>query len=156
MLQNRVTAEGYDYEVINASIAGDTSSGGLARLPGLLQAHSPAIVIIELGGNDGLRGQPVESLRENLRAMIELSRARGATPILAGIQIPPNYGRAYTEALRLTYPELARELGIPLVGFLMEDVALNAALMQSDGMHPNAQGNRVMMENVWTVLAELL
>lgn len=156
MLQDRLNAEGYGYEIVNASVPGDTSSGGLARLPALLDTHRPAIVIIELGGNDGLRGQPVESLRENLRAMIELTRESGATPILTGIQIPPNYGPAYTEALAGTYPELSRELDVPLVGFLMEDVALNGELMQSDGIHPNARGNAVMMENVWMVLAELL
>lgn len=156
MLQDRLNAEGYGYEIINASIPGDTSSGGLARLPGLLETHRPAIVIIELGGNDGLRGQPVESLRENLRAMIQLTQESGATPILTGIQIPPNYGRAYTEALAGLYPELSQQLDVPLVGFLMEDVALNGELMQSDGIHPNARGNVVMMENVWMVLAELL
>ena len=156
MLQDRLNAEGYGYEIINASIPGDTTSGGLARLPALLESHGPGIVIIELGGNDGLRGQPIESLRENLRAMIELTRESGATPILTGIQIPPNYGPAYTEALANTYPELSRELGVPLVGFLMEDVALNGELMQSDGLHPNARGNAVMMENVWMVLVELL
>ena len=156
MLQDRLTAEGYVYEIVNASVPGDTSSGGLARLPALLGAHRPAIVIIELGGNDGLRGQAVENLRENLRAMIELTRESGATPILTGIQIPPNYGPAYTEALANTYPELSRQLGVPLVGFLMEDVALNEELMQSDGIHQNARGNAVMMENVWMVLVELL
>jgi len=156
MLQDRLNAEGYVYEIVNASVPGDTSSGGLARLPALLSAHRPAIVIIELGGNDGLRGQAVENLRENLRAMIELTRESGATPILTGIQIPPNYGPAYTEALASSYPELSRQLGVPLVGFLMEDVALNRELMQSDGIHPNARGNAVMMENVWMVLAVLL
>ncbi len=156
MLQDRLNGEGYGYEIINASISGDTSSGGLARLPKLLDDHQPSIVIIELGGNDGLRGQPVERLRENLRAMIELTQQSGATPILTGIQIPPNYGRAYTQAIARTYPELAEQLGVPLVGFLMEDVALNGELMQRDGIHPNARGNAVMLENVWTVLADLL
>jgi len=156
MLQDRLNAEGYGYEIINASVPGDTSSGGLARLPALLDTHRPAIVIIELGGNDGLRGQPVQSLRENLRAMIELAQAGGATPILTGIRIPPNYGPAYTEALAGIYSELSSQLGVPLVAFLMEDVALNGDLMQPDGIHPNARGNEVMLENVWTVLAELL
>lgn len=156
MLQDRLNAEGYGYEIINASVPGDTSSGGLARLPGLLDAHQPAIVIIELGGNDGLRGQPLESLRENLRTMIELTQEGGATPVLTGIRIPPNYGRAYTEALAGTYPELSRELGVPLVAFLMDDVALNGDLMQPDGIHPNVRGNAVMLENVWIVLTELL
>jgi len=156
MLEDRLDTEGYGYEVVNASVAGDTSSGGLARLPRLLQTYEPSIVIIELGGNDGLRGQPVSHLRSNLAAMIELAESSGARAVLAGIRIPPNYGRAYTEALTRVYPELAEQLGVPLVGFLMEDVALNAALMQPDGIHPNERGNAVMLENVWGVIADLL
>jgi acyl-CoA thioesterase-1 len=155
-LDGRLRAEGYGYEVINASIAGDTSSGGLARLPYLLEAHSPRIVIIELGGNDGLRGQPVQNLRANLVRIIELTRAHGAAPILTGIQIPPNYGPTYTGSFARIYTELAADLDIPLVGFLLEDVALNGELMQPDGLHPNARGNEVMLENVWAVLAEIL
>ena len=155
-LDGRLKAEGYGYEVINASIAGDTSSGGLARLPYLLEAHSPRIVIIELGGNDGLRGQPVQNLRANLVRIIELTRAHGAAPILTGIQIPPNYGPTYTGSFARIYTELAADLDLPLVGFLLEDVALNGELMQPDGLHPNARGNEVMLENVWAVLAEML
>jgi acyl-CoA thioesterase-1 len=156
MLEDRLRAEGYGYEVVNASIAGDTSSGGLARLPSLLDSHAPAIVIIELGGNDGLRGQPVQSLESNLAAIIELTKNRGAQPVLAGMQIPPNYGPGYTAAFSSIYPELARRFGVPLVEFLLEDVALDAELMQSDGVHPNALGSRVMLDNVWAVLTELL
>jgi acyl-CoA thioesterase-1 len=155
-LEDRLNTEGYGYEVVNASISGDTTSGGLARLPRILELHQPAIVIIELGGNDGLRGQPVSNLRANLAAMIELTQSHGATAVLTGIQIPPNYGPTYTEALANTYPELASEFDIPLVGFLMEDIALQAELMQSDGIHPNARGNDVMLENVWAVLMEIL
>jgi acyl-CoA thioesterase-1 len=155
-LEGRLKAEGYGYTVVNASIAGDTSAGGLARLPTLLATHRPTIVIIELGGNDGLRGQPVQSLRANLERIIALAREHGAAPVLAGIQIPPNYGPAYAGAFANLYPELARELDVPLVAFLLEDVALNADLMQSDGLHPNARGSEVMLENVWDVLVELL
>ncbi len=156
MLQQRLRGEGYGYEVVNASISGDTTSGGLARLPALLEAHSPSVVILELGGNDGLRGQPVASLRGNLLQMIELVLASGATPVLAGMQIPPNYGPAYAGEFARTYPDLAAQFGIPLVGFLLEDVALNSELMQPDGIHPNAGGNAVMLDNVWPVLAEVL
>jgi acyl-CoA thioesterase-1 len=156
MLEDRLKAEGYGYEVVNASIAGDTSSGGLARLPSLLDSHAPAIVIIELGGNDGLRGQPVQSLESNLAAIIELTKNRGAQPVLAGMQIPPNYGPRYTAAFSGIYPELARRFGVPLVDFLLEDVALNAELMQPDGIHPNALGSRVMLDNVWAVLTGFL
>ena len=156
MLQQRLRAEGYGYEVVNASISGDTTSGGLARLPGLIEDLRPSVVIIELGGNDGLRGQPLESLRGNLREMIELVLADGATPILAGMQIPPNYGPAYAGGFARSYPQLAARFDVPLVEFLLEGVALNPDLMQSDGIHPNARGNEVMLDNVWAVLAELL
>lgn len=156
MLQDRLNAGDYGYEIVNASISGDTTSGGLARLPRLLDVHRPDIVIIELGGNDGLRGQPLDNLRKNLTAMIELTQNHGAIPVLTGIQIPPNYGPAYTQALAETYPQLAEQFGVPLVGFLMEDVAMNGELMQSDGIHPNARGNAVMANNVWMVLTELL
>lgn len=155
-LEDRLRTEGYGYEVVNASISGDTTSGGLARLPRILELHQPAIVIIELGGNDGLRGQPVSNLRANLAAMIELAEARGALPVLTGIQIPPNYGLAYTNSFAEVYAQLAAEFGLPLVEFLMDNVALHTDLMQSDGIHPNARGNDVMLENMWAVLAGLL
>jgi acyl-CoA thioesterase-1 len=155
-LENRLSTEGYGYAVVNASISGDTSSGGLVRLPRILELHNPTIAIIELGGNDGLRGQPIRNLRANLAAMIELSRESGTIPVLTGIQIPPNYGPAYTNALADTYSDLATEYDIPLVGFLMQNVALNDNLMQADHIHPNADGNDVMLDNVWAVLEDLL
>lgn len=156
LLENHLDGEAYGYEIVNASIAGDTSSGGLARLPGLLTAHQPAIVVIELGGNDGLRGQSVPRLKENLARMIELTQAAGATVVLTGIQIPPNYGPAYTEAFARVYHELASEYEVALVDFLMEGVALDPSLLQDDRIHPNAAGQRPLFENVWNVLAELL
>jgi acyl-CoA thioesterase-1 len=156
MLRNRLQGEGYGYEVVNASIAGDTSAGGLARLPRLLAAHEPEWVVIELGGNDGLRGQPVASLRDNLTRMIQLSRQHGARVVLTGIQIPPNYGPAYTRALAAVYPELAEQFDIALVPFLLDGVALRPELMQQDHIHPNAEGQKVLFENVWQVLASLL
>lgn len=156
MLEQRLDEQGYGYAVVNASISGDTTAGGLARLPRLLDTHSPSIVIIELGGNDGLRGQPVPNLRDNLAKMIEMSEGAGAEVVLTGIQIPPNYGPAYTQSLSAVYPELAREYEIPLVSFLMEGVARRAELMQHDGIHPNAEGQAVMFENVWPVLESLL
>ena len=156
MLADALRAEGYGYRVVNASIAGDTSAGGLARLPRLLELHDPGLVIIELGGNDGLRGQPVAGLRDNLAKMIELSRESGADVVLAGIQIPPNYGQTYTRQLAAVYPELAAELGATLVEFLLADVALNGELMQPDGVHPNAAGHKVVFANVWRVLEPLL
>ena len=156
MLEDRLQSEGYGYRVVNASIAGDTSAGGLARLPRLLAAHKPNLVVIELGGNDGLRGQPVATLRNNLAKMIELSKQSGADVVLAGIQIPPNYGQTYGQALAAVYPELAARFDAPLIGFILEDVALNPELMQPDGIHPNAAGQKIVFANVWRVLGPLL
>jgi acyl-CoA thioesterase-1 len=156
MLEDRLLAEGYGYRVVNASIAGDTSAGGLARLPRLLEQHDPDLVIIELGGNDGLRGQPVTALRDNLASMIEQSERSGAEVLLAGIQIPPNYGPAYTRSLAAVYPELAQRFDVALVEFLLADVALNRDLMQPDGVHPNAAGQKIVFANVWRVLEPLL
>ena len=156
MLEDRLQAEGYGYRIVNASIAGDTSAGGLARLPRLLAAHDPELVVIELGGNDGLRGQPVATLRDNLAKMIELSYESGADVVLAGIQIPPNYGTTYTQGLAAVYPELAERFDAALIEFILEDVALNRDLMQPDGIHPNAAGQKVVFTNVWRVLGPLL
>jgi len=156
MLEDRLQSEGYGYRVVNASIAGDTSAGGLARLPRLLAAHKPDLVVIELGGNDGLRGQPVATLRANLTKMIELSKQSGADVVLAGIQIPPNYGQTYGQALAAIYPELAARFDAPLIGFILEDVALHSELMQPDGIHPNAAGQKIVFANVWRVLGPLL
>jgi acyl-CoA thioesterase-1 len=155
-LTDRLQDEAYGYDVVNASIAGDTSAGGLARLPRLLERHAPAIVVIELGGNDGLRGLPVAVLRDNLAKMIELSLARGARVVLAGMQIPPNLGPAYTKAFAAVYPELAARFDVTLIEFLLDGVALAPNLMQSDSIHPNAAGQAVVFENVWDVLAGLL
>ena len=156
MLADTLRSEGYGYQVVNASIAGDTSSGGLARLPRLLAANDPALVVIELGGNDGLRGQPVAALRANLAKMIDLSRQSGAQVLLAGMRIPPNYGPAYTQALAAIYPELAEQFGATLVEFLLADVALHGELMQPDGIHPNAAGQKIVFANVWRVLKPML
>ncbi|HEY8520244.1 MAG TPA: arylesterase [Gammaproteobacteria bacterium] len=156
MLDERLRTQGYEYEVVNASIAGDTSAGGLARLPKLIETYAPAWVIIELGGNDGLRGLPVQTLRDNLARMIELAQAHGAMVLLAGIRLPPNYGSAYTTALANVYAELAERYDVPLVPFLLEGVALDPSLMQADGIHPNAAGQPRMLENVWSVLEGLL
>jgi acyl-CoA thioesterase-1 len=156
MLEDRLQAEGYGYTIVNASIAGDTSAGGLARLPRLLAAHDPDLVVIELGGNDGLRGTPVAALRDNLAKMIELSKQSGARVVLAGIQMPPNYGPAYSQALAAVYPELAERFDAALVGFILEGVALHPELMQPDGIHANAAGQKVVFTNMWRVLGPLL
>jgi len=156
MLRERLQSEGYGYEVVNASIAGDTSSGGLARLPRLLKAHSPSLVVLELGGNDGLRGQPVDLLRGNLAKMIELAKASGARVVLAGMQLPPNFGQTYTQSLAAVYPDLAKMYDVELVPFLLEGVALHPELMQSDNIHPNAAGQKIVFANMWRLLSKIL
>jgi len=156
ILEEHLEQEAYEYDVVNASIPGDTSSGALNRLPRLLERYDPAIVIVELGGNDGLRGQPVALLENNLARIIELVEARGATPLLTGIQIPPNYGQTYTARFAAVYEDLAARYDIPFVEFLMEGVALDPARMQPDHVHPNGSGQRPMFENVWAVLSALL
>lgn len=156
LLEERLEREAYEYEVVNASIAGDTSTGGLSRLPRLLERYMPRVVIIELGGNDGLRGQPVSLLRDNLARIIELVLASGAKPLLTGIQIPPNYGPAYTAQFTDVYGELAQRYHIAFVHFLMDGVALDPARMQADHVHPNAMGQAAMLGNVWPSLVELL
>ena len=156
LLKERLVKEGYGYEVVNASIAGDTSAGGLARLPRLIERHSPAVVVIELGGNDGLRGQSLDVLRDNLAKMIEQSQRSGARVAIAAVQIPPNYGPAYTRALSAVYPELAERFKATLVDLSLADVALKPGLMQSDGIHPNAEGQKIVFANVWRVLGPML
>lgn len=147
---------GDEVELINASISGETTSGGVARLPELLGQHDPDIVLLELGGNDGLRGLPPSQMRSNLARMIEASQDTGARVLLLGIQIPPNYGQAYTEAFRRVYQELAEKYDIPLVPFLLEGIALDKSLMQEDGIHPTAAAQPRILDNVWPDLEPLL
>jgi acyl-CoA thioesterase-1 len=156
LLQQRLSAEGYGYQVVNASISGDTTTGGLARLPRVLEQHRPGIIIVELGGNDGLRGLPVQRLRTNLEQMIALAKDAGAQVVLAGIQIPPNYGLTYARSFAQVYPDVASQRQVPLIEFILEDVALDPALMQADGIHPNAAGQPIILDTVWAVIADLL
>lgn len=156
LLEARLADEGYGYRVVNASITGDTTAGGLSRLPGLLARESPSVLIVELGGNDGLRGLPVARMEQNLRRMIELSASAGTRVILAGIQIPPNYGQVYTQQFTRVFPALADAYGVSLVEFILDGVALNPEFMQDDGIHPNALGQPQMLDNIWPVVAPLL
>ncbi|MBI6618861.1 arylesterase [Pseudomonas corrugata] len=156
LLEQRLKAEGFDDKVINASISGDTSAGGLARLPTLLAAHKPELVILELGGNDGLRGQPPTQLQQNLAAMIDSSRASGAKVLLLGMQLPPNYGRRYTEAFAKVYSTLADEKQVSLVPFFLKDVGGVPGMMQGDGLHPSVAAQGKLLENVWPTLKPLL
>lgn len=156
LLQKRLRAEGYGYELVNASVSGETSSGGLQRLPRALRLHHPEIVILELGANDGLRGLPVAATRANLEKMVQLSRAAGARVLLLGIQIPPNYGARYAGQFARIYPQVAGALHLPLVPFMLQGVALDHALMQDDGLHPNAAGEPRVLATVWKALRPLL
>lgn len=156
LLRERIDAEGLPHEVVNASVSGDTSSGGLARLPDLLERHDPALVVIELGGNDGLRGLPLERLRVNLAQMVRLARARGARTLLVGMRMPPNYGPLYTERFEAVYRDVARETGAALVPFLLAGVAGDDALMQTDRMHAAAAAQPQLLANVWPALQPLL
>jgi acyl-CoA thioesterase-1 len=156
LLGERLRSEGYGYAVVNASITGDTTTGGLKRLPRALKVHQPAIVIIELGGNDGLRGTPIAVMRSNLVQMIELSQAAGARVILAGMQIPTNYGGPYTKAFAAVYPELARKYRTGLVGFFLDGIALDIKLFQADGIHPTAEAQKILVDNVWPALEKEL
>ncbi len=144
------------YQVVNASVSGHTSQDGLQRLPALLAAHAPDIVVLELGGNDGLRGYPVARLKANLGAMIDRSRATGARVLLLGMEIPPNYGRRYTQEFRAVYQELAAELGVASIGFFLESVALQPGMMQNDGIHPSALAQPLLLETAWVALQPLL
>jgi acyl-CoA thioesterase-1 len=156
LLQKRLNQNGHAYRVFNSSITGDTTLGGYSRLPRLLEKHPPAIVLLELGGNDGLRGLPIEETRKNLSSMIVQSQAVGATVILAEMRIPPNYGRTYTEKFNQTYTYLEAEYGVTLLPFLLADVALKPELMQADGIHPAAAAQGLILDKVWQVLAPLL
>ena len=147
---------GAAHRVVNASASGDTTTGGLARLGALLEEHRPSVVIIELGGNDGMRGTPVDAIRANLQAMVEAVQADGALAVLAGMRIHPNYGPRYTEAFHAAYADVAEATGAALVPFLLEGVATDPKLMQRDGTHPNAEAQEKLLENVWEVLAPLV
>ncbi|MHA7880888.1 MAG: arylesterase [Saccharospirillum sp.] len=142
--------------VINASISGETSMGGLERLPALLERHQPDIVLLELGANDGLRGFPVPTIQDNLAAMIELSQEAGADVILLGIRIPPNFGSRYTEPFFNQYAALAEQYDLPYLPFLLDGVAQFSDLMQADGLHPTASAQPIILENVWPLVENAL
>jgi acyl-CoA thioesterase I len=156
LLQTRLKQQEYVYQVVNASVSGETTAGGLARLPRALTLHQPRIVILELGGNDGLRALPIAQMRTNLARMVDLAAAAGAKVLLLGMRIPPNYGPDYTEQFRSSYSDLARDKKLPLVPFLLNDIALTPGLMQADGIHPNELGQPRLLDNVWPTLEPLL
>lgn len=155
-LEARLAAAGYRYDVINASVSGDTTRGALARLPRALAQHKPRIVIIELGGNDGLRGLPLEVMRDNLAAMIELCQRSGAQVLLLGIRLPANYGADYAEKFHALYGELARRYRTGLVPFFLAGIALDPDMFQADGIHPGVEAQARLLDNVWPHLLPLL
>ncbi|WHI45987.1 arylesterase [Microbulbifer sp. JMSA004] len=156
LLQERLQEKGRPVKVVNASISGETSAGGLTRLPRLMEEHNPQWLIVELGGNDGLRGYPPQSLQRNLQQMVKLAKDSGAEVLLLGMRIPPNYGRAYTEAFAAVFPKVAKAEEVALVPFLLETVALEQGAMQSDGIHPTAKAQPALLDHVWPCVKSLL
>jgi acyl-CoA thioesterase-1 len=156
LLAERLQRERLDYSVVNASISGETTAGGASRLPGALARHKPAVVILELGANDGLRGLPVPEMTKNLAAMIRLSHKAGAKVLLVGMRVPPNYGPEYTQDFAAAFAELARARKTALAPFLLEGVAEDLRLFQPDRIHPTENAQPILLENVWKALRPLL
>ena len=156
LLEKRLRGEGYDYRVANASVSGETTSGGASRLENALQTHRPDIVVIELGANDGLRGQSLDLMRRNLERMIDASRRAKAQVLLVGMRLPPNYGMAYTEKFRKTYADLARSKNTAFVPFLFEGFAQNGRYFQADRLHPTSEAQDLMLDTIWKGLKPLL
>lgn len=156
LLEERLRERGLDYRVVNASVSGDTTAGGLTRLGVLLDDQAPAVVVIELGANDGLRGLGFDVIRNNLTTLVELSRAVGSQVVMAGLRLPPNYGAAYTDGFQAVFREVAEAESVPLVQDLLAGVAENWDLMQADGLHPTAEAQPRILDNVWPVLEPLL
>ncbi|MEW6020503.1 MAG: arylesterase [Pseudomonadota bacterium] len=156
LLEQKLKAEKIDARIVNASISGETTSGGRARLPALLTQHKPQIVVIELGANDGLRGLPVASAEANLRQMVTLSQKQDAKVMLIGMRMPPNYGRAYTERFFNMYSALSKDMKAPLVPFMLEGVADKPALFQADRLHPNAQAHPIILNNIWPTISNMI
>jgi acyl-CoA thioesterase-1 len=156
LLEKRLAEQGYEHQVVNASISGDTSAGGAARLPGLLVEHQPNLVILELGGNDGLRGQAPAQLQQNLASMIEQAQDAWAKVLLLGMRLPPNYGIRYTTAFAQVFATLAEEKQVAFVPFFLDGVGGVPEMMQRDGLHPAAAAQSVLLENLWPTLQSLL
>jgi acyl-CoA thioesterase-1 len=152
LLQTRLQEQGYEHRVVNASISGDTTQSGAARIGHAIETFAPELIILELGGNDGLRGIPPTTMRQNLQTIIETSTDSGAAVVLLGIKIPPNYGQRYIEEFESVFRELATELEVPWIEFFMEGVALNEELMQDDGIHPNAAAQPILLDNAWPII----
>jgi acyl-CoA thioesterase-1 len=156
LLGRRLASQGYGHRVVNASVSGETTGGARARLPRALQVHQPSVVVIELGGNDALRGLPLQQIRDNLANLIEQSQAAGSKVVLLGMRIPPNYGTTYAEGFHALYAELAKKYDVALVEFFLDGVALDETLMQDDGIHPSVKAQSRLLENAWPALRTTL
>ncbi len=156
LLEKRLRDQGYGYVVVNASVSGETTSGGVQRLPRALELHKPGIVVLELGANDALRGLPLNTARDNLSRMIEAATRAGARVLLVGMRIPPNYGPRYTAEFVQMYADLSNRYRLALVPFLLQAVALDPRKMQQDGLHPNAAGEPQVLDTLWPALVPLL
>ncbi|MFN7917955.1 MAG: arylesterase [Vicinamibacterales bacterium] len=155
LIQQKLDAAGLTYEVVNAGVSGDTSAGGLSRLDWALEGDVK-VMVVALGGNDGLRGLPAEELKKNLATIIERAQEKKIQVVLAGMEAPPNFGQAYIVSFHQVYPDLAKKYGVPLIPFLLQGVAGVEGLNQRDGIHPTAEGARTVADNVWTVLRPTL
>ncbi|MCG8035495.1 MAG: arylesterase [Candidatus Thiodiazotropha taylori] len=156
LLSQRLNAHCGPFQVINASVSGDTSQGGLSRLPALLSKHEPSVVIIELGGNDGLRGINSRAMHDNLQRMVSRAKQAGAAVLLLGVRLPANYGPEFTNAFHQVYYDVSEAESVPLIPFFLKGVALDMSLMQNDGIHPNDKAQPILEENVWAGLRPLL
>jgi acyl-CoA thioesterase-1 len=156
LLDQKLKAQKIDAAIVNASISGETTSGGLTRLPALLTQHKPQVVVIELGANDGLRGLPVAAAEANLRSMVTLAQKQNARVMLVGMRMPPNYGRAYTDKFFGMYKEVSTELKAPLVPFMLEGVAQEASMFQADRLHPLATAHPTILANIWPTFSKLI
>lgn len=156
LLQQRLNQRADAPLIFNAALSGETSAGGLARLPGLLAEHRPDLLILELGGNDGLRGLPLTQLESNLAAIIEHSQQQGVKVVLLGMKLPPNYGPRYNQGFEQVYRRLAECYQLPWLAFFLEGVGANVQLMQADGIHPNAQAQPILLDNLWPILEKQL
>ncbi|MBT8103363.1 MAG: arylesterase [Gammaproteobacteria bacterium] len=156
LLQSRLAEQGYEHRVVNASISGETTEGGAARIDRALRTFCPDLIILELGGNDGLRGFPPERMRGNLEKIVQQAKASGASVVLLGIRIPTNYGPRYTAAFEAVYRQVADSLDVPWIEFFMEGVAMNDELLQADRIHPNTKAQPILLENAWPIISAAL
>ena len=156
LLQDRLAEQGYEHRVVNASISGETTEGGAARIDSAIGAFSPDLIILELGGNDGLRGFPPVRIKQNLEAIARRARDSGAGVVLLGIRIPTNYGARYTQAFEAVYAEVAEDLGVEWIEFFMQGVAMNDELLLEDRIHPNAAAQPILLDNAWPIIRATL